>query len=498
MLSIAIDHVTTRYRLQPGGKRHQARLARVVDDALHRVLETELERAGVAATGHLCIRELAATASLRLREPDEALADRLGAAIAAAIAIAAHGHDGAEDGAVVLYDSRAQALADLAACALTGRFERSWAWTQLGLWHVDFALPPSVAADQVARELTREPALAPAVIAHLAATCPAAFAAMIAHVTPERWSELARAAINASGRAADLMAPGAPRKLADATLLTIARLVAEQSAIGRELAASRRSLPAATRRTIAALAILEIEPGILQRGADHARALLAAVEVALAETEDLQAAHAADRLVGPRHGDTPAVERRPDGLWTPPSEPTPRVASAIASPSLARTSAGGLLYLINLAARIGLPDALLRDERVSGRGLRWAMHQLAMSLASVEATDPAAMAFAGLAPHARPPSSLQPPATEAEQDAMSEGRDALVQALRVALGRPSDSDTTMLAFVCQRRAHITADPGWIDVHLSLDDVSVEIRSAGLDLDPGWVAWLGVVVRFVYA
>jgi hypothetical protein len=36
------------------------------------------------------------------------------------------------------------------------------------------------------------------------------------------------------------------------------------------------------------------------------------------------------------------------------------------------------------------------------------------------------------------------------------------------------------------------------VRLSLDDVSTDVRRAALDLDPGWIPWLGVVVRFAYA
>ena len=31
----------------------------------------------------------------------------------------------------------------------------------------------------------------------------------------------------------------------------------------------------------------------------------------------------------------------------------------------------------------------------------------------------------------------------------------------------------------------------------MDQVATEIRRAGLDLDPGYVPWLGVVVRFIY-
>ena len=48
-----------------------------------------------------------------------------------------------------------------------------------------------------------------------------------------------------------------------------------------------------------------------------------------------------------------------------------------------------------------------------------------------------------------------------------------------------------------RRARITADPGWIDVHFSLRDVSTELRRAALDLDPGFLPWLGVVLRIRY-
>jgi hypothetical protein len=35
------------------------------------------------------------------------------------------------------------------------------------------------------------------------------------------------------------------------------------------------------------------------------------------------------------------------------------------------------------------------------------------------------------------------------------------------------------------------------VHMDLDTVDVQVRRAGLDIDPGWVSWLGTVVRFCY-
>jgi hypothetical protein len=40
-------------------------------------------------------------------------------------------------------------------------------------------------------------------------------------------------------------------------------------------------------------------------------------------------------------------------------------------------------------------------------------------------------------------------------------------------------------------------PGWVEVYLPLDGVDVAVRRAGLDVDPGWVPWLGTVVMFRY-
>ena len=51
--------------------------------------------------------------------------------------------------------------------------------------------------------------------------------------------------------------------------------------------------------------------------------------------------------------------------------------------------------------------------------------------------------------------------------------------------------------VAKRDAAVDRKPGWIEIHLSLADVDLDIRRAGLDIDPGWLPWLGRVVRFRY-
>jgi hypothetical protein len=52
--------------------------------------------------------------------------------------------------------------------------------------------------------------------------------------------------------------------------------------------------------------------------------------------------------------------------------------------------------------------------------------------------------------------------------------------------------------VFDRRADIAAEPAWIEARFAAEDVSLDIRRAGLDINPDWVPWLGIVLRFVYA
>lgn len=54
-----------------------------------------------------------------------------------------------------------------------------------------------------------------------------------------------------------------------------------------------------------------------------------------------------------------------------------------------------------------------------------------------------------------------------------------------------------LRSVCQRPGRLRFEPGWIELHLALDQVDTRIRRLGLDLDPGYLPWLGCVLRIRY-
>jgi hypothetical protein len=208
----------------------------------------------------------------------------------------------------------------------------------------------------------------------------------------------------------------------------------------------------------------------------------------------------------------PAPGRVPSGSALHPAvDPARAVAGeppTVAGPGMppaarpATTGWGGLLFLLPLVAELGLPDRVAEDPSRFGSALRPVLHGLARRLIAravpdvgpAEPDDPAVLAFAGLVPGADPPDPVPANLLEPEVD-------ALVAALASRLGRPPASDAAgeraLLVAVCRRRAVVEADPGWIDVRLELDEVSVEVRRAGLDLDPGHLPWLGCVVRFRY-
>ncbi|SFO74810.1 hypothetical protein SAMN05660464_0934 [Geodermatophilus dictyosporus] len=209
----------------------------------------------------------------------------------------------------------------------------------------------------------------------------------------------------------------------------------------------------------------------------------------------------------PRHGPVTdhAVERtgHPGGG---PSSSGRRGTAPAERP--ARTGWGGLLFLLSLVADLGLPARVAADPARFGPALRPVLHGLARLVVAravpdvglADPGDPAVLAFAGLVPGADPPGPVP-------RDVLGPEVEALITELAARLdrgpagaatpGRDLADERALLVAVCRRRAVIEADPGWIDVLLDPDEVSVDVRRAGLDLDPGHLPWLGCVVRFRY-
>jgi hypothetical protein len=171
-----------------------------------------------------------------------------------------------------------------------------------------------------------------------------------------------------------------------------------------------------------------------------------------------------------------------------------------------------VLFLLSVLDELDVPDRLadsLGDDDEPGLGgllHRLAMDLVARALPDAEPPhpwDPALLAFCGHPdgdPPA-PPGADDPARRRAAELALADQVGRILAELRSRLepeDAPARSDALLLLAVCHRHAVIDASPGWIDVELDLDEVTVEVRRAGLDLDPGYLPWLGSVVMFRYA
>jgi hypothetical protein len=162
------------------------------------------------------------------------------------------------------------------------------------------------------------------------------------------------------------------------------------------------------------------------------------------------------------------------------------------------TEFGGLLFLAPQMKRLGIIDTIQTDPLFKERPLRWALHCLSLELVPADAHDPGVLAFCGLQPDKPPPGKDEPAMGRAEARRFEQWRERLVAVLCDDLGWRQMSDAHLLQRLCGRKARIVAEPGWIEVFLALADVCLDIRKAGLDLDPGFIPWLGVVIKFHYA
>jgi hypothetical protein len=434
--TLHIRQFETSYRLPRSRMYERERLDGLVPTLLGDALERALERAGISPHEEICIRRISVPLRLRMNLADSALVARWSVALVEAI------QRGAAE--AVRYTSRVQALVDMAQSSNRGDLSRAWAWRQLGIWRAGDYAAAAIAAREVARALIAAPEM---VVAVLAAVNPWTFAGLLRHLEVAQWRELAGTACAVTGIAP--AGPGGRQHLA--ATKERARLAVRRSSI----AAAAAGLPAVKcelARAIAVIAIVEADAALLSASSE-------AVEEAARELE--QARTAAVPAPAPSD-ELPALRRR------------------------AFTQFGGLLFLLRLIEEINVHEELA--EACPEHPIRSLLHRLAVTLMPMDAADPAALAFCGLLPDA------EPPCLELLDDAPIRAAASRVESV---LAERLDH-TYSLGWLVRRRAEIVADPGWIEAHFSLDDVSLDLRRRGLDFDPGWLPWLGVVMRFVYA
>ncbi len=159
------------------------------------------------------------------------------------------------------------------------------------------------------------------------------------------------------------------------------------------------------------------------------------------------------------------------------------------------TNYGGLLFLLPLVESSGGIELLLSESSLAETSLPEVLHRLSLNLYPLSPHDPAALAFAGMMPQQALPYDLECELSENQTNILEAATTLVISSLAERL--PKWHRASLMQRVVERDAMIVADPGWFEIHFRLIDVSVDIRRVALDLDPGFIPWLGVVIKYVY-
>jgi len=427
----------------------------------------------------LFVRRLPLQLRWRADAADEEIAGAWRDSLAAALQQAAGAPGGPE---VLRYAHRHDALADLLYRSALGETGRQWAWQRMALLP-RAGLAAAQALEHATGVLLREPQAVWPVLARLLAgeTDCACLTALLRAWSAARWRELLLASPQtrpyawslAPGTEAEAEAGTAPAPAPSPSAAT----PSPAAAAGLTWAAARPQLVADRAGAVAVLLAALTWPGGPPTAAQAALRLRAVQQWLQPPAQ--RAAPVAHRdspgTVPPgrpaNDGAAPVRERDEQQAALPPLPP-------MAAAGLA-TQFGGLLFWLGQLPRLG---AVAKGESPSALAL-WA---LARAL-GVPADDPACAAFCG----GGVPDEDLPPALVADAQAHAQRFAAWLDEAAPDLAPPR------IEAVCRRTGRLHMAPGWIELRLPLASVDTAVRRLGLDLDPGWLPWLGCVVSIRY-
>lgn len=439
----------------------------------------------------ICVRRLQLRGRLQAEDGSAQALAMFRAALQEALDAALHG-SGAQNH-VLRYPQRRAALADLLYRLAAGERERLWAWQQLRLlpaWAERSSL--SELREAAVQSLAREAQLIWPVLMHLlqAQLQSGAFALLLRAYTAAQWQQLlaacpqSRAYLQPPGKTQPQTAQPLPQTAELLWLLQLLRAQPQLMAQRRDsllvlLAACAQPAPQhpPTQQRILQAAAAQLQAMAPQPPASGTR-------LSARSQPQLSTAAATPSATKPAAADSRSAEAaRP-----------PRAAPELPQAALSQHSAqAGLLFLLNLLPAAGLLDcASLREGSWHAPQL---LRRLALEHLQISAQDAALRAFCG---------GWLPAAADEDHEPLSEAQHADLQALHarlLALLRQAlhwqAPEPPLLPWLLHRHAEIVFEPGWIEVHLAARDAEVRIRRAALDLDPGYLPWLGCVLRFVY-
>lgn len=477
MTTLDIDHLVARYHdLDPnrfGG----------LDDAFHaladHVLEDELAgndlgaralAGDIASSWAVCVDEL--IVEVELDPLSGRVAEQWAHAILDTVAVAIADPGAATD--VVVYRREVDALIDLVVSVASGDLVRLWAWKQLGLvgWRVAGPMPSDVVDAVLAR-----PSSIPTVVAVAAAECRAIFEV-------DEWVRCAHLVAHRVGSPVDVVVDVGDRQWlpphrAHADVTTVPDTVWAAVTDERD------------RWALGVLCLAVTRPHLVR---DRA-AIAEVVDRTVADRHEPSEGGGRSTIRSHERADERAGARWPGA----PEESTPGVPSGVpassADDSRVISSWGGVWFLAHPLLSLAVAD---RVDRGSA-DVRGMLRAIVIAVTDAPADDPSVLGLVGLSVASGPVRSWEP--SDDEQVEVERWATAITKwTAERAHGRLADrlaEAPTSAWSMWRRTVTIEASAGEIDITSKVIDVDIDIRMAGLDIDPGFVWWLGAVVRFRY-
>lgn len=510
MDTVTIDRLHARYEDVPAEavERFDAALA----DLARRALDQELMRLSTGPRFAVCIREIVVPVSLDATKPIGAVAAAWARLVADEIIVqltiatdpVGSPRAAAQDGAALVYRRETDAYLDMATSLSRSDRTRAWAWRQMGL-----TTTSSPTVTELIAALERRIELLPSVLGAMACPWDLPLAA-------DQWSRLARAFARLPGVASHSVTTGSepglsfgpdsqptrPRRPAagstngtarapaplipEAALPRLRRIWSETDPKDRDVFVSLLLAlfrPGAAHDHVARDAVARQlderttdrdEPGSspsLRSGATELPADVPVVDSAIAEPAPGDDERPADTVAGAEPDAAASRMNRVDGI---------------------RSRFGGVLFLLHVLDATGVPE-LLQAEAADGGDATEALARVVSCATGVPIGDPVVRTVAGL----EPGYEGEIPDTDGGAGPDSKLIDRCVSAVVASLDERFADEPTHADWLWERDVRIEWAPGWIEAELDIDHVDLRVRRAGLDLDPGFVWWLGAVVRFRY-
>ncbi|HSN05085.1 MAG TPA: hypothetical protein VLS44_08870 [Nitrospira sp.] len=156
------------------------------------------------------------------------------------------------------------------------------------------------------------------------------------------------------------------------------------------------------------------------------------------------------------------------------------------------TPHAGFWFLIPLLVRAGFGRAIQdHPEWIDAQMPRRLLRSLAERLA-IPPDDPVCLWLSDEA------EVVSEPVDHEREGIAGNEVDALIGQWRKALRRWCRIEARLgLHSVVHRPGWVSLSRTHVEVRMPLSDIDLRIRRAGIDIDPGWVSWLGQVIRFSY-